>query len=150
MVFSTVRIWLNIDPGLNSQKHLKSYTRGWDMGYLVWENGPSYFWSALYLLPLFTLLKHGKIIISIVKCGMKLLIHSQTSSVAPVKFGNGQVIPTHLLLLMGLKFIHVSKRDHMKYQIALSMDHLIHIVFLFWKEKTNICEIYTCCFCLQL
>ena len=31
----------------------------------------------------------GKVITSIIKCGMKLLIHSQTSTVAPSKFGNG-------------------------------------------------------------
>ena len=27
------------------------------------------------------------------KCGMKLLIHSQTSTVAPLMFGNGWIIP---------------------------------------------------------
>ena len=31
----------------------------------------------------------GEIITFIIKCGMKLLIHSQTSSVQPLKFGNG-------------------------------------------------------------
>ena len=29
--------------------------------------------------------------------GLKLLIHSQTSTVAPLKFGNGLVIPSHAL-----------------------------------------------------
>ena len=28
-------------------------------------------------------------------CGMKLLIHSQTSTVPPMKFGNVWVIPSH-------------------------------------------------------
>ena len=31
------------------------------------------------------------------KCGMKLLIHSQTSTVAPLKFGKRQVISSHVL-----------------------------------------------------
>ena len=53
---------------------------------------------------------------SIIKCEMKLLIHSQTSTVQPLKFGNGQVISSHTLLGMwllihaGLKLIHVSNR----------------------------------------
>ena len=58
-----------------------------------------------------------KLIISIIKCGMKLLIQSQTSTVQPLKFGNGWVILSYTLLgiylsMLGLKFIHVSKRDH--------------------------------------
>ena len=32
---------------------------------------------------------------SIIKCGMKLHIHSQTSTVQPLKFGNGYVISSH-------------------------------------------------------
>ena len=46
---------------------------------------------------------------------MKLLIHSQTSTVAPLKFGNGKVIASHTLLGMWLliyaeiQLIHVSK-----------------------------------------
>ena len=35
------------------------------------------------------LTQHGQIITSIIKCGMKLLIHPQTSTVQPLKFGNG-------------------------------------------------------------
>ena len=47
---------------------------------------------------------------------MKLLIHFQTSTVAPLKFGMGQVISSHTLRVMwlfihaGLRMIHVSKR----------------------------------------
>ena len=37
---------------------------------------------------------------------MKLLIHSQTSTVAPLKFGNGKVISSHTSLDMWL-LIHV-------------------------------------------
>ena len=33
--------------------------------------------------------RYGLVITSIIKCGMKLLIHSQTSTVEPLKFGNG-------------------------------------------------------------
>ena len=43
---------------------------------------------------------------SFIKCGLKLLIHSQTSTIAPLKFGNGKVISSHTLLGMWL-FIHV-------------------------------------------
>ena len=49
-------------------------------------------------------------------CGIKLLINLKT--VAPLKFGNWEVFSSHILLYMwllismlGLKFIHVSKRD---------------------------------------
>ena len=35
-------------------------------------------------------------------CVMKLFIHSQTSTVAPLKFGNGYVILSHTLLGMQL------------------------------------------------
>ena len=41
--------------------------------------------------------------------GMKLLIHSQTSMVQPLRFGNGYVISSHMLLGMWL-LIHISKR----------------------------------------
>ena len=33
--------------------------------------------------------QHGYVISSIIKCDMKFLVHSQTSTVAPWKFGNG-------------------------------------------------------------
>ena len=39
--------------------------------------------------------QHGWLITSIMKCGMKLLSHSQTSTVASLKFGNGQVISSY-------------------------------------------------------
>ena len=35
-----------------------------------------------------------------IKCGVKLLIHSQTSTAAPLKFGNGYVISFHILWWM--------------------------------------------------
>ena len=37
-----------------------------------------------------------------INCGMKLLIHSQTSTAQPLKFGNGWVISSHILLGMNL------------------------------------------------
>ena len=42
-------------------------------------------------------IKHGWVITSIIWCGMKLLMHSQTSRVVPLKFGNGQVISSRIL-----------------------------------------------------
>ena len=39
--------------------------------------------------------QHGWVITCPIKCGMKLLIHSQTSMVQPLKFGNGYVISSH-------------------------------------------------------
>ena len=38
-------------------------------------------------------------------CGKKLLTHSQTSTVQPLKFGSGEVISSHTLQNMWL-FIH--------------------------------------------
>ena len=38
------------------------------------------------------------IITSIIKCGMKSLIHSQTPTIALLKFGNGFVISSHTLV----------------------------------------------------
>ena len=35
------------------------------------------------------LTQHGQVITSIMMCGVKLLFHSQTSTVQPLKFGNG-------------------------------------------------------------
>ena len=35
-----------------------------------------------------------------IKCGMKLFIHSQTSTIVPLKFGNGYVILSHTLFGM--------------------------------------------------
>ena len=52
----------------------------------------------------------------LIKCGMKLLIHSQTSTVQPLKFGNGQLISHHTLRacdclsMLGSKSNHVVKR----------------------------------------
>ena len=34
----------------------------------------------------------------IMKCGMKLLIHSQTSSIQTLKFANGEVIHIHFIM----------------------------------------------------
>ena len=39
-------------------------------------------------------------------CEVKLIIHSQTTRVQPLKFGNGQVIASHIL---GLKLNHVTE-----------------------------------------
>ena len=53
-------------------------------------------------------------------CGMQLLIHSQTSTFAPLKFGNVQVISSHTLLdmwlrdylsMMRIQLIYINKRD---------------------------------------
>ena len=42
------------------------------------------------------------VITSIIKCGMKLLIHSQTSTLLPLKFRNGRIISSYSLLYMWL------------------------------------------------
>ena len=43
---------------------------------------------------------------------MELFIHSQTSTVAPLKFGNGQIISLSMWLLIhpGLKVIYFSEK----------------------------------------
>ena len=48
---------------------------------------------------------HGKVITHIIKCGMKLLVQTQTSTVQRLKFGNGYLISSDTLLDMWL-FIH--------------------------------------------
>ena len=40
--------------------------------------------------------QHGLVITTIIKCMMKLLLHSQTSTVQPLKSGNGKVISSHI------------------------------------------------------
>ena len=52
---------------------------------------------------------------SIIKCGIKLLIHSQTSTIAPLKFGHeisnfNSYWAYDYLSMLGLKLIHFSKR----------------------------------------
>ena len=59
--------------------------------------------------------QHEWVITCTVKYGIKSFIHSQTSIVAPLKFGNRLVIPSHTngfnhLPVLGIKLIHVSKR----------------------------------------
>ena len=60
--------------------------------------------------------QHEKVITSLIKCGMKLLIHFQTSTVASLKFGNVYIFPPILywtckyLSMLVLKLIHVNKR----------------------------------------
>ena len=56
--------------------------------------------------------------VDIIKYGMKLLIHSQTSTMQPLQFANGEVISTPLyrpcgyLSILGIKFYLLSsKRD---------------------------------------
>ena len=58
----------------------------------------------------------GWIIASIIKCGVKLLIHSQTSTV-PLKYGTKYFHHTlywahDYIFVLGSKLIHVSKRIH--------------------------------------
>ena len=79
-----------------------------DMIYCVQHQictGPIFSWVHFY--------QHGLISIPtcivitlIINCWIKLLIHSKTSTVQPLKFGNGQVISSHTLLFRWL-LIHV-------------------------------------------
>ena len=59
---------------------------------------------ATMLLCKLNLLKsqYGLVVIRSIMCGMKLIIYSETATVAPLKFGNGIVISTHTLLGMWL------------------------------------------------
>ena len=59
--------------------------------------------------------QHGKVITSIIKYGMKLLTHSQTSTVQPLKFGNGEVFLSHTLPCMWW-LIHVGIKVKPYYQ----------------------------------
>ena len=53
-------------------------------------------------------LSMDKLITSIIMCGMKLLIHSQTSTVPPLRFGNGYVISSGTLQAIWL-LIHACR-----------------------------------------
>ena len=77
---------------------------------------PVFYLCLFHLLRWFNFSQHGHVTTYPVKCGIKLLIHSQTSVVALLKFENGLLfhhIPytgcTYLSML-GLNLIHVSKR----------------------------------------
>ena len=81
---------------------------------------------------------HGKIITSIIKYGMNLLIHTHTLTVALLKFGNGKLIyPTvywacDYLSMLELKFNHFSERGPMNHVhiywngITCKIDHVLN------------------------
>ena len=77
-------------------------------------------------------------------CGMTLLIHSQTTTVAPLKFGNGYQF--HPMLydgcnyssMLGLKLIHVSKRD----PCSIPMDYHIQHSTGLWFCHNTLCETF--------
>ena len=50
----------------------------------------------------FNHMQHGYVTTCPVQCGIKLLIHSQTSTVAPLKFGSGQVMLTISYFIMNV------------------------------------------------
>ena len=64
--------------------------------------------------------QHGKVITSIIKYGMKLRIHFQTSTVAPLKFGNVYIFHPKLywtcnyLSMLVLKLTHVNKKGPLR------------------------------------
>ena len=70
------------------------------------------------------------------KYGIKLYTHSQTSTVAPLKFGNGKLFhPTHYwtcdyISMLGLKLNHISKRGHRKLLDLNKSSRNIHITQL--------------------
>ena len=55
-----------------------------------------------FYLHVLTLIPAWISIASILKCGMKSFTHSQTSTVALLKFGNGYIVSSHTLLCMWL------------------------------------------------
>ena len=68
-------------------------------------------------------------------CGMKLFIHFQTSTVAPLKFENGWVISPNgcnYLSMLGLKLNHVSNRGYRK--VLAEIDYLFGFMpFGVWR-----------------
>ena len=78
-------------------------------------------------------------------CGIKLLLHSQTSTVAPLKFGNGLVIWSHifngcnLLCLLGLKLNYVGKRGPRRVKDMLLTGHLImYAIIIMTSSNGNV------------
>ena len=74
---------------------------------------------------------------------MKLLIHSQTSTIAPLKFGNHRnIISSHTLSwlyylsMLGLNLIHVNKRGHRRHfqerKLNTLQRHGRHDVLIQW------------------
>ena len=61
----------------------------------------------------------------IIKCAMKLLVHSLTSTPGPLKFGSEKVISFLILwtcdylFMLGLKLIHVGKRNRVDYNAPI-------------------------------
>ena len=84
---------------------------------VVW--GP-FHWNGLAVIPAW------KSITYIIKFSVKLLIHCQISMLQNFKFTNGWIISSHtlpstwLLIPMGLKINHVSKRGHWWYISAFT------------------------------
>ena len=82
---------------------------------------------------------------TIVMCGMKLRVHSQTSTVQSLKFGNGYMLSSHIywacdyISMLRSNLIHVSKTEPCQimcfYQYpGLAMSELSH-----WGRVTHIC-----------
>ena len=76
------------------------------------------------------------------KCGMKQLIHSQTSMFAPLKCGNGWVILSRTLYwmyvqsILGLRLIYVSKRGPGRYKPNLELVNVkLKSKIYIWKHS---------------
>ena len=83
-------------------------------------------------------IRHGQV--RAVKCGMKVLIHFKSSTVVPLKFGNGKLIPPHPtpwtlyngcnhLSMLGLKWIHAGKSVPEWFILSILLVlHVTHLV----------------------
>ena len=72
-----------------------------------------------------------------INCGMKLLIHSQTSTVRPLKFVNGYVMSPHILLDMRL-FIHAGIKVNPWSQIDIFLYFIMIIIIIASMNKHNL------------
>ena len=80
---------------------------------------------------------------------MKLLIHSQSSKVQPLNFGNGWI--SNFLSMLGLKLIHVSKRgvatvDWMRLSHGRYSENLEEIVYHLWTAIWYLYGLIWSCF----
>ena len=76
--------------------------------------------------------EYAWVITSIIHGGMKLFIHPHTSTMQPLKIGNGWIIsPTFYWACDYLKFIHASVSTHLKTQHIMYNQVVFHTVAVF-------------------
>ena len=74
--------------------------------------------------------QYGSVIISIILCGMKLLVHSKTSTAQSLKFENGDVISSYSLPDIWLLIHVVLKLNHLS-KMGYNTSNIFHSVYVY-------------------